>query len=91
MSLDARALPKKIAAQNKLLLLCRSVLPSLKVFRGQGSDAHEIWPIYQVAIRGAIIRLIWKASAGRCNLAVEFEEPPSCDASCIMLSVHPYK
>ena len=92
MSLDARALPKKIAAQNKLLLLCRSVLPSLlKVFRGQGPGPHEIWPIYQVAIRGAIIRLIWKASAGRCNVALEFEEPQSCDATCIMLSVHPYK
>ena len=92
ISFHSRALPKKIAAQNSLLLLCRSVLPSLlKVFRGQGPGAHEIWPIYQVAIRGAIVRLIWKASAGRCNVALEFEEPQTCDANCIMLSVHPYK
>lgn len=89
MSSNARALPKKIAAQNSLLLLSRSVLPSLlKGFRGQGP---EIWPIYQVAIRGAIVRLIWQASAARCNLAVEFDEPQTCDANCIMLSVHPYK
>ena len=92
ISFHSRALPKKIAAQNSLLLLCRSVLPSLlKVFRGQGPGAHEIWPICQVAIRRAIVRLIWKASAGRCNVALEFEEPQTCDANCIMLSVHPYK
>ena len=92
MSSDATALRKKIAAQNCLPLLCRSVLPSLqKGFRGHGPGAHEIWPIYQVATRGTIVRLIWKASAARCNLAVEFDEPQTCDASCIMLSVHPYK
>ena len=92
ISFHARALPQKIAAQNCLLLLCRSVLPSLlKGFRGQGSGADEIWPICQVAIRGASVGLIWKASAGRSNVALEFDEPQTCDANCIMLSVHPCK